>query len=162
MDWPVHKIFAARAIYSGELAAQYADSQVKGIVPRLERLVKTSSPQPGTPLGEMLAVAARQCAAVGGRCLLYVFTDGGWADRLLRVRDGVTATEQRRYVAAYAPRLRGLAGRRCISSASVSGRTSVRPGSTTLSGSQRHSSKRRVVRSSLGTSACQPHPRHRR
>jgi hypothetical protein len=110
VDWPVHKVFASRAIYSGELAAQYADSQVKKIIPRLKRLVETSSPQPGTPLGQMLAVAARQCAAVGGGCSVFVFTDGGWADRLLRVRDGVTAAEQRRYVAAYAPRLRGLAG----------------------------------------------------
>lgn len=60
----------------------------------------------------MLAVVARQCAQAGGGCSIYMFTDGEWADKLIKVSDGVTEAEERNYRKAYAGRLSGLADSR--------------------------------------------------
>jgi hypothetical protein len=108
--WPIHKRFEVEEGFDGELAAEAIESQARHLTPRLEQLTTASSTHSGTPLGQMLAVAARQCAAAGGHCHLVMFTDGGWADHLLRVKDGVTTAERRRYLTTYAPRLHGLVG----------------------------------------------------
>lgn len=110
VNWPVHKEFEIDGALSGDLAIESAKHSIKQLTPRLRRITRIASKRSGTPLGEMLAVAARQCAAVGGGCEVFLFTDGEWADRLLRVRYGVTRAEQQRYIATYAPRVRGLAG----------------------------------------------------
>jgi hypothetical protein len=115
VNWPVHEHFVTRGDYSDGPLREQVTNQVKGIVEGsgdsegLEDLIATSSTLEGTPLGEMLAVTARQCAHVGPECLVYIFTDGEWADRLLRVRDGVSHSEEAAYVDAYASRLEGLA-----------------------------------------------------
>lgn len=116
VNWPVHKHFVTKGNYSGARIDEQIDNQVNGVVEGseksegLEDLIATSSTLDGTPLGEMLGVAARQCAHIGLDCTIYLFTDGEWADKLLRVRDGVSADEEEAYVDAYVPRLEGLAG----------------------------------------------------
>lgn len=111
VDWPVGRFF--RATYSEDFANQELEKQAdividgneekEGIVDLLEIDSKET-----TPMGEMLAVTARQCD--GGGCQIYFFTDGEWADDLLRVKDGVSDEERERYVDAYADRLEGLEG----------------------------------------------------
>jgi hypothetical protein len=64
----------------------------------------------GTPIGEMLAVTARQCEQAGGDCAIYIFTDGEWADKLLRVSDGISKEEREDYLDVYVDRLSGLSG----------------------------------------------------
>jgi hypothetical protein len=108
--WPIHQQFARDSFLSGELAAEQAESEAKRATPQLERLVEVTSSKPGTPLGEMLSVAAGQCEAANRKCKVYIFTDGEWADGLLRVRGGVDTKERERYLHEYVPRLGGLAG----------------------------------------------------
>lgn len=116
VNWPVHRHFVTKGKYNEARTDEQVANQVKGVVEGsektegLEDLITTSSTLDGTPLGEMLAVAARQCAHIGLDCTIYLFTDGEWADNLLRVRDGVSAAEEARYLDEYVPRLEGLAG----------------------------------------------------
>ena len=112
VDWHVGRWF--RASYSSDRFAKeeledQADTVIdgneekEGIVDLLEIDSKET-----TPMGEMLAVTARQCDGEG--CQIYFFTDGEWADDLLRVKDGVSDEERERYVDTYVPRLSDLAG----------------------------------------------------
>lgn len=110
--WPVDKEFKTTVEYEGIHAREYGEEQVekKGLVAGLRRLTETRSKHGGTPLGEMLAVVARQCERAGGDCSIYMFTDGEWADKLITVSDGVTRAERRNYRKTYGRRLSGLAG----------------------------------------------------
>jgi len=114
VDWPVRKKFSGS--YTGDLAREQADHQAEEVIKGdekhegLEDLTRTSSKMKGTPLGEMLAVLARQCGQAGGECTIYLFTDGEWADKLVKVSDGVTEVEKGRYIETYARRLGTLAG----------------------------------------------------
>lgn len=111
VDWPVGRWF--RATYSDDFANQELGKQAdividgnaekEGIVDLLEVDSKET-----TPMGEMLAVTARQCDGEG--CQIYFFTDGEWADDLLRVKNGVSDEEREQYVDVYADRLEGLEG----------------------------------------------------
>lgn len=114
VNWPVHKRFASD--YSSESLAReqlehQADEVKEGTAHSegTDDLLDTVS-HDGTPLGEMLAVTARQCEQAGGECAIYLFTDGEWADGLLRIRDGVSERERRRYLEAYEEKLGGLRG----------------------------------------------------
>jgi hypothetical protein len=115
VDWPVRKTFISSYSDDG-LAKEQADRQVeeltKGTKKKegLKDLVDGSSELKGTPLGEMLAVAARQCGQVGDNCAIYMFTDGEWADKDLKVSDGVSKAERARYLGVYVPRMTSLAG----------------------------------------------------
>lgn len=114
VDWPIHRTFTSS--FGGDLAREQADHQVNVTVKGskhsegLDELLATSSKQPGTPLGEMLAVVARQCEQVGGNCSIYLFTDGEWAGKHLKVSDGVSETERRDYLKTYVPQLTDLSG----------------------------------------------------
>lgn len=118
VDWPVKRRF--KMTYPSEvLARQQLQHQVRevidgrgegeerkiGIVDLIESVSKET-----TPVGEMLAVAARQCEHERGGCQIYMFTDGEWADELLRIKDGITDREIARYLRSYVPRLGGLSG----------------------------------------------------
>jgi len=109
VTWPIRENFDFP--YSGESSTQAA------VHFKVERLVRqnwngrlTVRSGGGTPLGEVLAVMARQCNQAGGNCTLYLFTDGEWMDRTLAVRDGVSEEERRSYLETYLPQLRDLAG----------------------------------------------------
>jgi hypothetical protein len=115
VDWPVRRKFKSN--YSNaEQAAEQAKHQAKEVIDGakgregLRDLLKVRSKLEGTPLGEMLAVLARQCAQVGGECSIYLFTDGEWADKGLKVGDGIDSTERSQYLDAYISKLTGLAG----------------------------------------------------
>lgn len=110
--WPVDKQFESTLDYHGVLAKRYANKQVGSsrFAASLQGLTEEGSGGQGTPIGEMLGVAARQCNQAGGDCDIYIFTDGEWADGLIKVSDGVSRAEEERYVEAYAPRLGDLAG----------------------------------------------------
>lgn len=116
VNWPVRKHFVTKGDYNEDRVREQIANQVKNMIEGsekregLEDLIGVSSTLQGTPLGEMLAVAARQCAHVGPDCTIYLFTDGEWADNLLRVRDGVSDSEEEAYLDAYVSRLEGLAG----------------------------------------------------
>jgi hypothetical protein len=117
VDWPVEERF--RTTYSSEILSKQElnhqvrevingpeeDAQEQGIVDLLAVVSKET-----TPIAEMLAVTARQCEQAGGECQIYMFTDGEWADGLMRIKDGVSRHERRRYLQVYVPRLRGFAG----------------------------------------------------
>ncbi|HEX6455333.1 MAG TPA: hypothetical protein VF009_02295 [Solirubrobacterales bacterium] len=115
VDWPIQKTF--RKNYSDErfgreeLEQQAAEviegnGSEEGVVDLLD-----SRSHEGTPIGEMLAVTARQCAQARGSCEIYVFTDGEWADSLLRIRGGISDTERRNYLREYdRKKLAGLGG----------------------------------------------------
>lgn len=112
VDWPVGRWF--RAEYSNpRFAKEELESQGEVVIDGNEEkegivdLLEVDSKET-TPMGEMLAVMARQCDGAG--CQIYFFTDGEWADRLLRVKDGISETERERYLEAYGDKLDGLAG----------------------------------------------------
>lgn len=112
VDWPVSKWFRANRS-SERFAKQELESQAdevmqgtdekQGIVDLLEVESKET-----TPMGEMLAVTAQQCDGEG--CQIYYFTDGEWADHLLRVKEGVSDREREAYIETYGQRLGGLDG----------------------------------------------------
>jgi len=116
VDWPVSRWFR-EGRSEGDFPQQELDRQIEvvingedeqekeGIVDLLERESKES-----TPIGEMLAVTGRQCAQVGGDCEIYLFTDGEWADGLLRVKTGISEEERERYLDTYDSELEGLSG----------------------------------------------------
>lgn len=110
VNWPVRKRFDSvlrgEAIARVELYRQAEEVFYSG----LKKLVETRPQARGVPLGEVLAVMARQCGQEGGNCTMYLFTDGEWSDDSLRVRDGVSDSEQQSYLKAYLPQLRDLAG----------------------------------------------------
>lgn len=107
VNWPVHKQFEVDDSLQGANASNYAKHQVSTLSPGLEELVESGSSE-GTPLGEMLLVAAQKCRQEGGHCAIYMFTDGEWADERLRVKDGVTETELEDYIDFYESRLGDL------------------------------------------------------
>jgi hypothetical protein len=110
VNWPVRRRFepnfSDEAVEQLELTRQAEDVFYGG----LEKLVAARAQAQGVPLGEVLAVMARQCGQAGGNCIIYLFTDGEWSDDALRVRDGVSDSEQRSYLKAYLPQLQDLAG----------------------------------------------------
>lgn len=114
VDWPVSKRF--EGTYSGkslnEEQLEHKAEQVMLGTSRSEGIkdLLEEESHDGTPIGEMLAVTARQCKQAGGGCAIYLFTDGEWADGLLRVRDGISKEERERYLKVYAHRLSGLSG----------------------------------------------------
>jgi hypothetical protein len=114
VNWPVHKRFhdsySSDALSREQLEHQ-ADDVMEGTADSvgIDDLLEVTS-HDGTPLGEMLAVTARQCEQAGGSCAIFLFTDGEWADGLLRVRDGVSEQERREYLAKYKHKLDGLQG----------------------------------------------------
>ena len=114
VDWPVSRRF--EGTYSGKSLNEeqlehkaeqvmFGTSKSEGIKDLLE--VESHD---GTPIGEMLAVTGRQCEQAGGDCAIYLFTDGEWADELLRVRDGISEGERKGYLDVYVDRLSGLSG----------------------------------------------------
>jgi hypothetical protein len=114
VDWPVHRKF--RSTYTSDALSKeqlehQADQVIEGTQTRegVSDLLEVVS-HDGTPVGEMLAVTARQCEQAGGSCAIYLFTDGEWADGLLRIRDEVSEQERKRYLETYVPRLSGLEG----------------------------------------------------
>lgn len=115
VNWPVHVAFTGNYV-DPEKVREQAEHQAVGVIegtdddPGIEDLVQVSSERNGTPLGEMLAVLGRQCRRAGGECSVYLFTDGEWADGMLKVRDGVSAPERQEYLATYSDRIDGLAG----------------------------------------------------
>lgn len=108
VNWPVKTEFGSSL--SGVLGDEQVENQLRSLTGRLDELTQTTSTQQGTPFGEMLAVAARQCQYLGGGCTIYMFTDGEWADGLLRVGDGVSEGEQAAYLDAYRSRVGDLDG----------------------------------------------------
>jgi len=109
--WPVGRWF--RATYSNDRFAKEelerqaeividGNDEKEGIIDLLDIDSKET-----TPVGEMLAVTARQCDGDG--CQVYFFTDGEWADHLLRVKGGISRSERKRY-RIYADKLGGLDG----------------------------------------------------
>ena len=107
VDWPVQLAFKDKD-YSGPLEESYLTRLVAEAHPKLTPLTEASSSE-GTPLGELLAVEAGQCKAVGGQCSIYLFTDGEWADSMLKVKGGVTSSEKNAYIAYYGSQMEGLA-----------------------------------------------------
>lgn len=113
VNWSVSRWF--RALSSKERTAKEeleyqaevvieGNEERKGIVNLLDVESKES-----TPIGEMLAVTARQCDGKG--CVIYFFTDGEWADGLLHIKDKVSDEERRNYLETYdAEKLGGLDG----------------------------------------------------
>lgn len=118
VGWPVERKFESSYEVGSEKAEEQAGNEAKEVTKGneakeekgLEDLVETSSTRNGTPLGEMLAVAARQCGQAGGDCIVYLFTDGEWADGELKVSDGVTREERKGFLDTYVPKLTGFAG----------------------------------------------------
>lgn len=116
VDWPVRTKF--KSSYSNPAqAAEQAKHQADEVIDGGEKgqeglrdLLQVRSKLEGTPLGEMLAVLARQCSQAGGDCSVYLFTDGEWADKDLKVSDGIDETERNEYLGAYLSKLTGLAG----------------------------------------------------
>lgn len=109
VHWPINEALALQQEYDGVLKSSAIKGKAKKMEPQLNReIVERTSSQPGTPLGEILAVVARQCKVDPGPCEAYVLTDGVWQDPLLDLRDGISPQEERRYVARYAPLLGGL------------------------------------------------------
>lgn len=112
VDWPVGRWF--RTSYSKDsFAKEELEDQADGVINGNDEkegivdLLDVVSSET-TPFGEMLAVTARQCAGDG--CQIYFFTDGEWADHLLRIKGGISEDERSQYVEAYVPRLSGLEG----------------------------------------------------
>jgi hypothetical protein len=110
VDWPVGRWF--RATHSSDRFAKEelekqaeivieGNDEKEGIVDLLDVDSKET-----TPMGEMLAVTANQCNGDG--CQIYFFTDGEWADRLLRVKGGISGSERKRYIETYLDSLDGL------------------------------------------------------
>ncbi len=62
------------------------------------------------PLGEVLAVMARQCEQASGECTVYLFTNCEWADAALSLQDGISRSERSSYLKVYLPQLEGLNG----------------------------------------------------
>jgi hypothetical protein len=112
VDWPVGRWFTT-TYSSDRFAREELESQAEtviegndekeGIVDLLEIESKET-----TPIGEMLAVTARQCD--GDDCQIYLFTDGEWADHILRVKEGISDTEKKDYIKTYGDKLGGLEG----------------------------------------------------
>jgi hypothetical protein len=110
VNWPIRKQFG-RGSYSGELGEESIEGQVEDVSGKLEDLVAARSSLQGTPLGEMLAVAARQCEHAGGGCSIYLFTDGEWADGILHLpREAVSEEMVDRYLETYESQIGDLSG----------------------------------------------------
>lgn len=112
VNWPVGRWF--RATYSNDrFAKEELEDQAETVIEGNEEkegivdLLQVSSKET-TPMGEMLAVTARQCDDEG--CQIYFFTDGEWADGQLRVKEGISDEERENYLYTYADRLEGLKG----------------------------------------------------
>ena len=111
--WPVGRWF--RTTYSNDrFAKEELESQAEIVIEGTDEkegivdLLDIDSKET-TPMGEMLAVTARQCDGDG--CQIYFFTDGEWADHLLRVKGGISDSERKRYLKTYdVDRLGGLEG----------------------------------------------------
>lgn len=110
VDWTVTKEFQTEQDLSGVVLRQWATSQAKDLEGDLNDVLTKTSPDPGTPLGEILGVIARKCEADPGPCEAYVLTDASWWDKRLKVYNGVTPKEKQDYVAAYGPLVKGLDG----------------------------------------------------
>lgn len=108
VNWPVRGRLGGEL--SGGLGAEQVEKELAQVSERFGRLAGATSTQGGTPFGEMLAVAARQCEQLGAPCDIYLFTDGEWADGLLRVKDGVSRRERATYLRTYLPQIADLAG----------------------------------------------------
>lgn len=106
--WPVHARFSSKL--EGALGREQIERRLEAISGELKSLLRVSPSEDGTPFGEMLAVAADQCEQAGGDCVIYFFTDGEWADGLIKVSDGVTETEKKRYVETYEAQIGDLTG----------------------------------------------------
>lgn len=114
VDWPIKRRFRLSGpndyFREGE-ATQLVKQVIEGTEkqPGIASLLEVTSKET-TPIGEMLAAMARQCPHEGGECDFYMFTDGEWADEILRVKDGVDERERRRYLDTYSDELEGFAG----------------------------------------------------
>jgi hypothetical protein len=103
VNWSVSRYF--RALSSKEQTARQELEYQAGVVIEgneekrgIVELLDVESRET-TPIGEMLAVTARQCDGEG--CQIYFFTDGEWADDLLHIKDGVSDGERRLYLSTY-------------------------------------------------------------
>lgn len=108
--WRLTKELRTEQDLSGVLLENWAASQAKKLKGEFSDLLATTSPDPGTPLGKILGVIARKCAADPGPCKAYILTDASWWDNGLKVYDGVPAQEERDYLKTFGPLVRGLDG----------------------------------------------------
>lgn len=109
VKWPVDKDLELHQDYDGIMKSEVIASKAKKMEPEFEEnVIDRTSPEPGTPLGEMLAVIARQCKVDPGPCEAYVLTDAAWDDPWLSIRDGIDKQEKKSYLARYVPLLAGL------------------------------------------------------
>jgi hypothetical protein len=110
VNWPVHQRFDPGS-YEGELGDDVTKGQLEEVNQGLDEIVNEKSRRDGTPLGEMLAVAARQCDQAGGECAIYLFTDGEWADDILHLpREGISKAAADRYLDTYEGQIGDLSG----------------------------------------------------
>jgi hypothetical protein len=110
VDWPVKQEFDIDS-YSEALEEEALQTLRAEVMEEVKEETKKTSPEGGTPMAEMLEVAARQCEQAGGGCPIYVFTDGEWADSILHIpREPVSDAQEDEYVSTYADELGDLSG----------------------------------------------------
>ncbi|HEX5711863.1 MAG TPA: hypothetical protein VFX85_00960 [Solirubrobacterales bacterium] len=108
VNWKVRKQFDDAGL-GGELDDEAAEGKLPRIEEQLGDLVEQRTVRGGTPLGDMLAVTARQCAHRGGACEIYLFTDGEWADATVHVaREPISDEQESKYIDLYGDQLGGL------------------------------------------------------
>jgi hypothetical protein len=110
VDWKIEKDMATRETLEGALREEAAASHAKKLEPELDSILAETSQGPGTPLGKILAVMARQCEVDPGPCRAFVLTDAAWDDGLMKAWDGVSATEEQHYLARFGHLVGGLRG----------------------------------------------------
>jgi hypothetical protein len=110
VKWPIREVLKPHGELDEALEKEAAAHRARELEPEFTTVLEENSPHPGTPLAKILGVIARQCAVDPGPCEAYVLTDGVWWDKLLRISDGVTESEEERYVKTFGPLLGGLNG----------------------------------------------------
>lgn len=110
VNWPVRQEFAIDS-YSKALEKEALQNLQAEAMNGVRKEIKKTSPEGGTPMAEMLAVAAGKCEQAGGGCPIYMFTDGEWADSILHIpREPVSDAQEDEYVRTYAGEIGDLSG----------------------------------------------------
>jgi hypothetical protein len=110
VNWTVDRQFPKNP-YGESYLHLHVNEEMEGLQRPLDEILATDSKRDGTPLGEMLAVEARQCQQAGGDCAIYLFTDGEWADGILHLpREGISKEQTAAYLDAHESQLGDLRG----------------------------------------------------
>lgn len=110
VNWPVRQEFDIDS-YSEALEKEALQNLQADAIKGVEKEIEKTSPEGGTPMAEMLAVAAGKCEQAGGGCPIYLFTDGEWADSILHLpREPVSDAQEDEYIRTYAGEVGDLSG----------------------------------------------------